>query len=386
MLNGPLPLKTERYRCMEAATVDNEIAAGLEISEISEWLDWMRQELSLGGVDLPGEETCVLFAASSVRLAERIRYIYKHLPDTLRSLLIQAAILHQCWTRQLKLQGKLKKITDGVRELSLGEAVNFIRRRNTDEYLTEAADGHQYIVRFPRSDRETALATELICLELARDMGLPVPSSSVILVSRKLASEVGIVVERRTRYIANGSFFSCLGLRVDIDELKIADNGRPEVRASPANFRYLTGALVFNILTLNLIQRAPVFHHRSGRAEPIFVDHSHCLMDADWSRFLKATYKEPVPLTQLAEKIKSFEQLEPWLRRARNVDFDHIWELTFKLPPVWYGGRRMVVTNVMRKLEDRARNLRHSVEYLIETGNFPNIRRHSEFKVASLES
>ena len=354
-----------------------------EIYEISQWFDWMKYELPPGGIDLPSEETCVLFAALSVRLAERVRRLCRHLPGRLRTLLIQAAILHQCWNRQLRLQSRFKEVAGRARTVRVDQAVKFVRRLPRDEYLVEAGDGNEYVVKFPRSDCETLLATETVCVELARQMGLPVPSSRMILVSRKLAGELGLLNDRWAQFVRDGCF-SCLGLR-SIRELKAEENGKPPVRLNPKTFRYLTGAIIFDILTLNLIGRPPAFHDVNGRAEPIFMDHSHCLMDADWSRFLKATYREPVARSPIAHKVRSCAQLEPWLRRAQNVDFTRLWELVFELPPEWYGEQRVFVTSVLHKLEDRTRDLRRIVRYLIHTGFFPNVQGQSNEEPTSLE-
>src|SRR2546427_13093473 len=80
----------------------------LEDAEMSEWFDWIKTALPPGGVELPSEETSVLFIAKSLRLADRIRPMCRHFSDRMRCLLIEAAILHQCWSRQRKLQDKVK--------------------------------------------------------------------------------------------------------------------------------------------------------------------------------------------------------------------------------------------------------------------------------------
>src|SRR5258708_6494309 len=76
------------------------IARLAEITEISEWLDWIREEISASGLELPGEETSVLFATESVRIAARLKQVCGHLPTPLRTRVIEAAILHQCWSAQ----------------------------------------------------------------------------------------------------------------------------------------------------------------------------------------------------------------------------------------------------------------------------------------------
>jgi hypothetical protein len=45
----------------------------LHVVEVSEWLDWLRRELTLGGISLPEEETAVLFIEHALHLAHRAR-------------------------------------------------------------------------------------------------------------------------------------------------------------------------------------------------------------------------------------------------------------------------------------------------------------------------
>jgi hypothetical protein len=342
-------------------------------NEISEWLNWMRSELPAGGVELPGEDTSDLFATSAVRLAHRVRNLCMHLPASLRTKLIEAAILHQCWKHRVNLQKKLRAICIDSRAIGIGQAVTLIRGRPDGECLMEAADGCKYVVKFPRCYGETALATEIICLTLAKQMGLPVPTASVIVVSHNLARNSGLMGDRWSRLRSKDSFFRCLGLKLHFEELRV-ENGKPQIAFSQKTRRYLIGKLVFDILTLNLARRAPAFRDLKGHAEPVFMDQARCLADADWPRFLRAHYNEPLTLERTVDKVRSFEQLQPWIRRARNIDFDPIWELVFNLPAEWYGEQRMLITSVLRKLDDRARSLRRSIFYLIEAGSFPNIK------------
>jgi len=178
--------------------------------EISEWLNWMRRDLPAGGVELPGEDTSDLFATSAVRLAYRIRNLCRHLPASLRTKLIEAAILHQCWKHRMNLQKKLRAICAGSPAIDIAQAATLIRGRPDGECLMEAADGCKYVVKFPKCYGDTALATEIICLALAKQMGLPVPAASVIVVSHSLARNSGLMGDRWSRLRSKDSIFRCL--------------------------------------------------------------------------------------------------------------------------------------------------------------------------------
>jgi hypothetical protein len=346
----------------------------LYLADISEWLDWMRQEMPLGGVDLPNEDTSVLFSAKAVHLAHRLEPLCYHLPTQIRTLLIQASILHQCWNRQRSLRETVHTNAPHSGELETNYGKKFIRRVGGDS-LIEADDGQQYIVKFPSSDRETALATEIIAIRLAKLMGLPTPNASVILVDRELARATGIGRSGWQHYVSNGTSISCLGLCA-ARSLRMEEDDHPKIRLSRKGVQYSAGMLVFNILLLNSLQEEPFFRIVKGRAEPTFLYHSRCMMDGNWSRFVRASYTEWVVLPSLlACRIKSMDQLAPWLIRAKNVDLNHIWKLVFTLPPAWYGERRILLTGILRKLETRMWKLEDSVRYLVQQGHFPSIRK-----------
>jgi len=355
-----IPLSLGAHRCLD------------EI-EISEWLDWMRRELPVAGLDLPSDETSVLFAARSVDLARQ-----HHLPTAYRHEFIQASLLRQCWLRQKKLRENVKVYYPSFHKLAAYHATKYLGRWN-GQCLVQATTDTRYVVEFPRSNEETALATKAVCIELARRMGLPVPSYSVILVSRDLARSAGITSGGWPRYWVTGGFFVCLGLMVTRNLVSF-DKSLPTHRLDQTHTKQVTGSMVFDILALNLLQETPLFRVQHKRqVAPVFLYQSHCMMDANWSRFLRSSHKELPGISPTLSEITSTEDLNLWIDRARKVDFNRLWELAFALPAVWYGEHRVLLTAVLRKLEGRAASLRKSVHYFINNGFFPNLQSPQSF-------
>ncbi len=282
-----------------------------------------------------------------------------------------------CWTRQRKLGQGLQINAQGSRGLKVHEGVKFVGRWN-GENLMQVSDGKQYVVKFPRSDADTALGTEIICIELARLMGLSVPTTCVVLVTRELAREAGIVVGGWPRYVSKGGILSGLGLLVAPGQ-----DERPKASLSQNNLRFLAGELVFNILVLNLMHESPKFRMVRGHTELVFLYSSYCMMDANWSRFVKASYKDWIPLPLSAvQNITSSDQLESWVGRAQGVDVNRLWELAFSLPVDWYGEHRIVLSSVLRKLDARTESLLESIRYFVQQGYFPNIAGQEDYATA----
>jgi hypothetical protein len=350
----------------------------LELREFSDWVEWIKCNLASGGVDLPSEETCVLFAAASVQLANRVHRVCGHLPTSLRALLIQAAILHQCWTREVGLRVRQRPIAALGPKAPILDALDLVRKSRSSEYRAVASDGHRYTIKFPMPvGREMALATEVICFGLATEMGLPVPPVSLVRVDTEMAARAGVLRDWDSDALSSVDgidTLSCFGVR-EIAEVEMGERGKLHLPMSSRTSRWLAGATVFHILTLNAIFEKQVFCGLKGRAEPIFRDFSHCLMDTDWVRFKKATYREPVAYAAPASKVKSYEQLEVWVRRIEQIDLQRICELVVKLPGNWYQNKPMSVAATIEKLGERILDLRRSILHLINTGYFTGIQK-----------
>jgi hypothetical protein len=347
-----------------------------ELAEISEWVDWMRQHLPEGGIDLPGDETSVLFATRAVRTAMRVSR-YCRLPQNLKVIVIQAAIIHQCWSRRQALQktaGFGRHKCEGIQTI---EAFKCVSRVDECTYIMEAADGQHHIVQFPKSDRETLLASEIISAEVGRLVGLPAPKANVILVRRELARAMGIVSRGWPRFVLDGVFFRCLGLRLPNTPDSKLELCRPHTRSRLKTSHLSVGKLVLDILTLNSAERLPSLPDIAGGLHPALISHAGAFMNGDWPAFANASYQHRIEDPKNSFQVKSFDELETWIKRFCAIDFNGIWQLAFDLPSEWYGHHRILLAKILRKLEERVYDLRSSLQFLTHTGYFPNLKGNS---------
>ena len=336
------------------------LASTLHVVEVSEWLDWLRRELTLGGISLPEEETAVLFIEHALHLADRTQGVYRHLPDSLRQRLIKAAIVYQCWSLQKRLRKEGRRQESGkLKEIA---AISYLAPLGTSgrHHLVEANDGFRYVVTL-RSGlwTETMPATEIICNELARLLGLNVPSSAVLAVGPDL-----LRLADRNR-LAHSSIRSrpstefCCGFRY-VD----ASSASPDHDVGKKHRVQLVGALVFDVWVLNSRPRSYAIcdNLATGRSELIFFDHSHCFMDGRWLDFREATAKT-LPGAQFPLNDRDARHLEPWLRKIDNLDMHPLWELVFGMPAEWYGRDRAAVTLILGSLESRVWDLRMALHH-----------------------
>jgi hypothetical protein len=329
--------------------LDANLARLSEIVEISEWIDWMKHMLPPANLELPNEETSVLFAARALRFADRVRPLCRHLPSALNAQLIEAAILHQWWKRRLLLGRKARQYHPP--ESGTLRLIDALPGNETTNGTTEiyGADGFNYRVKGRSNEHETSLATEVLCSALARLVGLDAPVCVVVHTGR-VRSGPGEPHHAREDTLL-------LGLRFPPSTSK-----QKEIA-----LRYMIRNFMFEILTLNIRPDPTV---RPALEVP---DYSHCLLNSDWVKFLHSKYDHPVAPSWITARVCRFAQLEPCIYRIEHLDMSKLWELIFHIPPSWYGGRRSHITGVLEKISGRARDLRRIVWNLIKIGYFPNI-------------
>lgn len=358
-----------------------------EINDLSAWVQWMEQELTLGGPDLPGTETCLLFAAAAIRLACNVRRVYGHLPASLRVRLIEASILHQCWQRQRELAKRSTPKIARLTSLPMLEAREFTCSGDNGHKVVVAADEHEYAIRIPTPERKWDLATEVICFEIARWLGLPTPPLALIVLTGSLAARVGVLIHPSgcpVKRSVTAEALHCLGVR------KIAtvptSQGRPSRPLSARGRALLLGQAMIEMLTWSTLLEEPSFICPKNYAEPVFLDYSHCLAESNWPRFITEQASPCLMRASVTRLVRSYQQLEAWIARAERLDFCRIAEIIVKLPSEWYGNRPLLLAKVMEKVRDRVHELRPTVLRLIDAGAFPRIGRLPEDQAEALVS
>lgn len=347
--------------------------------QLAAWFDWMRGEISQSGIDLPNEESSVLFAAKAMQTAGRIRGIVRHFPHPLEELMVKSSIVFQCWQEQKRIraesgwQGTDRKLrsVDAVRVLgTIGQSGR--------HQLVLANDGHRYVTTLCTGFSEDRTpATEFICNELARMIGLPVPGTAVITLNPNLARAAHRAWAKGPDVGKRLSPQPCFGSRY----LVATQNGFSSdifniTSLGPRNLRYMVGSLIFDIWTLNEGTRSsvPTFDAVTGRTEPTFVGFSGCLMGSNWGNFLKANYETFSPPRAVASRVKRWQQLDPWLQNIRNLDLNSLWDLVFQMPPSWYGARSSFLGHILDGLANRSWDLSRVVHSYLHRGYFPDMK------------
>ena len=360
------------------STAQGSLSSALYVTEISEWFDWMRINLPLGGISLPDEETAVAFIGHAIRLANRVQGTYRHFLEPIRRKFVRSAIVYQCWELQSRLTERAGLPTHrGALPWISATAYLGPIGASGRHHIVEGSDGFTYVVTIP-SDRwfESLCATEIICAELARLLGFFVPLSAVVTLSpeslkRADANRPEWDHATATKYAAK----PCCGFRYvePADEISTSSSDPLPYRA---NRPLLLGALAFDIWVCNFRPEKFVLRCKegTGRSAILRFDHSGCFAGADWSRYLcRPEHVQLCPRSYLSNSDK--KQLGHWLKRIRALDMNPIWQLTFEMPPCWYGGRRANLIDLVESVGLRKSYLLAEIEKL-----FPSAARRVDPK------
>jgi hypothetical protein len=345
------------------------------IVETSEWFDWLREQLVLGGVSLPSEETAVLFIEQARHLASRVRAIYGLVPDSLERRIIEAALIYQCWDSQRQLT-----VHAGTRRprriLPAVVATSYIGRIGLSgrHHLMEANDGFKYVVTIPSGLwTEKLPATEVICSELARLLGLTVPNISIVSVGPdllRMANAEGPNWMQRSSKRRNSEL--CSGVRyINADGLG-EDSLKCPIGRGVA--KQITGALVFDAWVLNLARTKYISARdpASGLSKLIFFDYSHCLAGADWTTFWTLDRKSHAATPNIPRLFSpNSKHVGTWIQKAIDMDLNGLWELAFEIPPKWYGGNRSALASMIGTLQARTFSITNSFYTSIESVERP---------------
>jgi hypothetical protein len=355
-----------------------EVGRALVEVEISEWFDWARRELVAGGLDLPSEEALVAFTGHALRLRDRIKVLYRHVPLSLEKRLIQSAIVYQSWGLNRKMSAQAKwPGANRAQSLIAVDAIGYISPVGPEWgcHLIRGRDGFQYIVTVPSGfPCEKVLASQVICNSLARSFGLAVPRVAIISIDAGLRKDAHDSRPGRAHQTRRGTEL-CAGFRYGDSTPSYAPT-QDKRRMTPRNIRQQLGSLVFDIWTMSLLPRQWLsgFNEATGKVDSILVDNNGGLAGGDWIRFLASEIKSLVAPQASAANVRRWEQLDPWISRAIGLDLNPLWEIAFQMPPEWYGCDRQILASVLGKLATRGWELSRAAHHFVEMGYFPGLK------------
>jgi hypothetical protein len=270
--------------------------------------------------------------------------------------------------KRLECEGDPGRQESGVAVL----AVQQIRRMRggAQGQLMLGADGHIYVVKFQNNPQHMrVLANEFLASRLAAAVGLTVPESELVEVSRWLienSPELEMDLGRTRVPCQAGLQF---GSRFAGGTMpgQVVDYLPEEQLAELMNLGEFAGVLALDKWTGNANGRQAVFtrRQRQRRYKAIFIDFGYCFHAGEW-RFEDAPLRGVYFRNDVYREVTGWESFEPWLTRMETIADDIVWTIANQVPPEWYGGDQSEMEALVVKLLARRNRIRELVE---EFGN-----------------
>ncbi len=243
-------------------------------------------------------------------------------------------------------------------------AVQQIRRMRggAQGHLMLGSDGKLWVVKFQNNPQHVrVLANEMLATRLAAAVGLTVPETAVVEVSRWLIAHTPeLEVDWGAGVGAGSGKTRCAaGLQFGARYMGGVLTGNAETgnagagNAGPAqvvdylpeellgeirNLEEFAGMLALDKWTGNVNGRQAVFLRkaRERRYRACFIDQGYCFHAGEW-RFEDAPLRGVHPRNAVYAHIAGWESFEPWLTRLETIDPGVVWRAAEGIPPEWYG-------------------------------------------------
>jgi hypothetical protein len=264
-------------------------------------------------------------------------------------------------------------------------------RGGAQAHLLACEDGRYYVTKFLNNPQHRRiLANEWAASLLLRHLGVAAPEPRIIEVGAGfLQAEPGLHFQLGSRRVPVqpglqfGSMFPG-----DPDRDAVYDFLPDALLPSVANLNHFAGALVFDKWAANSDARQAIFFRRRLReylgesAHPTqkgfiaqMVDHGYAFDGPNWDfpdSPIQGLYFRPL----VYHHLRSLEDFEPWLSRARHCPEDVFDQILRSTPPAWIEGEEKEWEELLEKLFARRKRIEDLLKITIRARpqHFPSWR------------
>jgi hypothetical protein len=255
------------------------------------------------------------------------------------------------------------------------DAVRLIRkmRGGAQSHLLECADGRFYVVKFRNNPQHRRiLVNEWIAAAFLRYLHIAIPDTAIVNITADFLEanpEVFIQLGSRKVAVENGWHFGS-AYPGDPARTAVYDFIPDMLLDKVVNLADFLGILVFDKWAGNADARQSVFyrarlkHWDPSRDEylnrtgfvAMMMDHGYVFDGPHWifaDSPLQGLYFRPV----VYEKVRSYDDFQPWLDRVTNFPEEVIDDGLKQLPPEWLDGDEDVLEALLDKLLKRRKRV-----------------------------
>ncbi|MFZ5925996.1 MAG: HipA family kinase [Acidobacteriota bacterium] len=245
-------------------------------------------------------------------------------------------------------------------------------RGGAQAHLLACEDGRFYVTKFLNNPQHhRILANEWAATVLLRHLGVAAPEARAVLVDADFLAaepEVHFQLGSRRVPVKPGLQFGSL-FPGDPDRDAVYDFLPDALLPSVANLDHFAGVLVFDKWAANSDARQAIFFRRKLReflgegAHPNqkgfiaqMIDHGYVFDGPHWEFAdspIQGLYFRPL----VYQNVRSLEDFEPWLSRARHCPEEVFDEILRTTPPAWVDGEERRWEQLLEKLFERRRRI-----------------------------
>jgi hypothetical protein len=256
-------------------------------------------------------------------------------------------------------------------------AVQHVRRMRggAQAHLLRAADGHFYVVKFlNNSQHPRVLANEFLATRLAERVGLPVPVTEVIEVSRwlientaELRIDDGLHQVPCSDGLQFGSRYVC-----DPSDGHIFDYLPESLLPKVKNLGDFAGILALDKWLGNANGRQAVFWKkiRERKYNVTFIDQGYCFNAGEWD-FPDSALRGVYARNAVYQQIRGWEAFAPWLERIENFEPDVVREIAGEIPPQWIANDWKALENLVDRIIERRSKVRELIAAFRDSSRQP---------------
>jgi hypothetical protein len=246
-------------------------------------------------------------------------------------------------------------------------------RGGAQAHLLEADDGHYYVVKFKNNPQHRrVLVNEMIAGVFLRFLEIRTPETAIVRLSEeflKANPDVCIQLGSRREAVEPGWHFGSL-FPGDPGTMAVYDFIPDALLRKVVNLDEFLGALVFDKWAGNADARQSVFFRGrvrewlpSSGAHPLqlgflamMLDHGYVFDGPHW-RFEDSPLQGLYFRTAVYEKVRSWEDFQPWLDRVVNFPEEVVDEAYKQVPPEWLNGDEEELEKLLTRLLHRRKRV-----------------------------
>jgi hypothetical protein len=230
-----------------------------------------------------------------------------------------------------------------VRKMRGGAQAHLVQTDTSEFFVAKAPNNPQHL---------RTLINEAIGTILLRHLGVSTPEPALIWVPPEIVtSDDFFEMGKRRVPLQPGTYF---GSRYPNDPAEVAVyDWMPNALLSKViNISDFLGALVADKWTCNTDRRQAVFCREQTGFRAYMIDQGFIFAGPDW-RFYDGPLHGLCPFPAVYEQVKSLDDFEPWLHRARYFP-DSIVDRAYRsIPPDWIGASRSELESLLDRLLTR---------------------------------